>query len=71
MRKRVASCLLCAIAIFTFTQAAVADESSQVLTIDHYVSLRSTVPSIAGQVSQLYVRERLRPAYRPSGLVIG
>jgi pimeloyl-ACP methyl ester carboxylesterase len=46
--------------MFMSAQAAVADDGSQVLTIDHYASVRSTVPSIAGQVAQLYVRERLR-----------
>jgi pimeloyl-ACP methyl ester carboxylesterase len=60
MIKRATVYVLCGIVIFMFVQAAVADDSSQTLTIDHYVSLRSTVPSIAGQVSQLYVRERLR-----------
>ena len=70
MIKRAASCLLCGIAIFMLAQAAVADDSSQVLTVDHYVSVRSTVPSIVGQVSQLYVRERLRAgtALRASSL---
>ena len=62
MRKRATVYVLCGIAVFMFVQAAVADDGGQVLTIDHYVSLRSTVPSIAGQVSQLYVRERLRAA---------
>jgi pimeloyl-ACP methyl ester carboxylesterase len=31
----------------------------QPLTIDHYVRVQSTVPSIAGQTAQLYVRERV------------
>ena len=34
-----------------------ADESSKLLTVDHYVSVRSAVPAIAGQTTQLYVRE--------------
>jgi len=39
------------------------DEDSQaLLTIDHYVQQRSLVPSIEGQYTQLYVRERVRPA---------
>ena len=62
MIKRVALCLPWAIAILMLAQAAEADDSSQILTVDHYVSVRSTAPSITGQVSQLYVRERLRPA---------
>src|SRR5260370_26674480 len=36
------------------------DDSEHLLTIDHYVSVHSTVPSIAGQVAQIYVRERLQ-----------
>ena len=31
------------------------------LTIDHYVRVKSTVPAIAGQPAQLYVRERVSP----------
>jgi pimeloyl-ACP methyl ester carboxylesterase len=62
MRKRAAFCAVCGTVIFIVAQVAVADDGGQVLTVDHYVSLRSSVPSIAGQVSQLYVRERLRPA---------
>jgi pimeloyl-ACP methyl ester carboxylesterase len=53
--------MLCATVIFTiFANAAIADDGGQLLTIDHYVSLHSSVPSIAGQVTELYVRERLR-----------
>ena len=36
-----------------------ADDSSRVLTLDHYVDVTSTVPAIAGQRAQLYVRERV------------
>lgn len=32
------------------------------ITVDHYVRMKSTVPAIAGQVAQLYVRERANPA---------
>src|SRR5437867_1958539 len=39
-----------------------AEDSDQLLTIDHYVRVKSTVPSIAGQISQIYVRERARAA---------
>src|SRR5215831_8628396 len=35
---------------------------SDLLTIDHYVPNRSTVPSIAGEITELYVRERARHA---------
>ncbi len=35
------------------------DDSLHVLTIDHFVPVRSSVPAIAGQPAQLYVRERV------------
>lgn len=41
-----------------------------VLSVDHYVRVKSTVPAIAGQVSPVYVRERVRTgtALRSAGL---
>jgi pimeloyl-ACP methyl ester carboxylesterase len=50
-----------------FAQSAIADDSARILTVDHYVPVRSTVPSIAGQITQMYVRERTRAgiALRP------
>jgi len=36
-----------------------ADDSDRLLTIDHYVHVTSTVPAIAAQPAQLYVRERV------------
>ena len=38
------------------------DDGERVLTIDHYVRTRSSVPSIAGQEAQLFVRERTKAA---------
>jgi pimeloyl-ACP methyl ester carboxylesterase len=38
------------------------EDSQRLLTVDHYVPNRSTVPSIAGETVQLYVRERVKPA---------
>ncbi len=35
-------------------------ETAKVLTIHHYVRVRSTVPAIAGQWTALYVRERVK-----------
>jgi pimeloyl-ACP methyl ester carboxylesterase len=35
------------------------DDSDRLLTIDHYVRVQSTVPAMAGQPAQLYVRERV------------
>lgn len=36
-----------------------ADDGGRLLTIDHYVRVKSTVPAIAGQEVPLYVRERV------------
>ena len=36
-----------------------ADDGDRLLTIDHYVRVTSTVPAMAGQPAQLYVRERV------------
>jgi pimeloyl-ACP methyl ester carboxylesterase len=35
------------------------DDGERLLSLDHYVRVRSTVPAIAGQPAQLYVRERV------------
>src|SRR6266566_4260694 len=65
MRYRVAlRVLLMAIFICfnsSFTLSTAADDGEHLLTVDHYVSVRSTVPFLAGQIAQIYVRERLRP----------
>jgi pimeloyl-ACP methyl ester carboxylesterase len=44
---------------FVFGQFASANDDEHLLTIDHYVSVHSTVPSVAGQITEIYVRERL------------
>ena len=52
------------------------DDSARLLTIDHYVHVKSSVPAIAGQPAQLYVRERvvagsaLRGAVSPDRVVL-
>lgn len=38
------------------------DDGDRILTLDHYVHVRSAVPSMAGQPAHLYVRERVRAA---------
>lgn len=43
-------------------QSLSADDSQTIVSIDHYVTQVSTVPSIAGEHIQLYLRERVRPA---------
>ena len=37
--------------------AAVADDGQRILSVDHYVALRSTAPASAGQTTEIYVRE--------------
>jgi len=38
-------------------QPAFCDDAGKLLTIDHYVRVKSAVPAIAGQIAQIYVRE--------------
>jgi pimeloyl-ACP methyl ester carboxylesterase len=54
------SIIVCVIA--PLTQSTIADDGEQLVAIDHYVSVRSVVPSMAGQIAQIYVRERFRPS---------
>jgi pimeloyl-ACP methyl ester carboxylesterase len=49
--------VLFALALFSLASLAFADDSARLLRVDHYVRVHSTVPSIAGQLSQIYVRE--------------
>ncbi len=44
-------------AVFGGPLAARADDGHQLLRIDHYVQVHSTVPAIAGQTTEIYVRE--------------
>ncbi len=47
------------------------DDGERLLTIDHYVKVRSTVPAIAGQPAQIYVRERVQAGAALRGSVSG
>ncbi|MBZ5575745.1 MAG: lysophospholipase [Acidobacteriia bacterium] len=38
-------------------QCALADDADHLITVNHYVRVRSTVPAIEGQTTQIYVRE--------------
>jgi pimeloyl-ACP methyl ester carboxylesterase len=57
---------LCATLVLAFAvpdaraQTSGGAEASGVLSIDHFVAHRSTVPAMAGETAQLYVRERVR-----------
>ena len=57
-----AAAIFVALALLAARATAQGSADSALLTIDHYVASRSTVPSIAGQTVELYVRERARPA---------
>ena len=50
------------IAIFLLAPMTFAEDSEQLLTVDHYVGIKSTVPAISGQTTQIYVRERTKAA---------
>lgn len=54
MRKLLFAALVAACA-----RASAADDSQHLLTIDHFVRVKSTVPAIAGQEVPIYVRERV------------
>jgi len=48
--------------------SAVAIDSGQLLSIDHFVRVKSTAPAMNGQFAQVYVRERVvarNPDRRP------
>jgi pimeloyl-ACP methyl ester carboxylesterase len=45
---------------FLVVQPAFGDDAGRLLRVDHYVRVRSTVPAIAGQTTQIYVRELSR-----------
>src|ERR1700691_5340836 len=49
-------------AVLSVALSAAADDGSRLLRLDHYVQVRSAVPAIAGQSSQIYVREVVEAA---------
>jgi pimeloyl-ACP methyl ester carboxylesterase len=52
--------LLTFIATALLAAPLLADDSELLLTIDHFVRVTSSVPAVAGQPVQLYVRERVK-----------
>ena len=58
-RHLVALILALASGALIFGTTALSENGNDLLTVDHYVRVRSTVPSITGQTAQLYVRERV------------
>ena len=58
---RPASALVVALlaVVLQVASPAATDDGQRLLTIDHYVRVTSNVPSITGQLAQIYVRERV------------
>jgi len=58
---RPASALVVALlaVVLQVASPAATDDGQRLLTIDHYVRVTSKVPAIAGQLAQIYVRERV------------
>jgi pimeloyl-ACP methyl ester carboxylesterase len=52
--------LIFALLVLTLGVVSFADDSERLLTLDHYVRVKSTVPAIAGQEVPIYVRERVQ-----------
>src|SRR5580704_5160238 len=50
------------LAMLSMALSARADDGNRLLHLDHYVSVRSAVPAIAGQNAQIYVREVVEAA---------
>ena len=62
--------LLAAVLFATLLATPLAgDDSTRLLTIDHFVHTKSTVPAIAGQQTELYVRERVMAGMVTRGTV--
>jgi pimeloyl-ACP methyl ester carboxylesterase len=49
------------VALFAATAVGISaqQDGRKILSIDHFVTVKSTVPAIAGQAAQIYVRERV------------
>src|SRR5947209_4056136 len=46
-----------AVAVLAAGQMGLADDSQRLLSVDHYVRVKSAVRAMAGQTAQIYVRE--------------
>ena len=70
--RSVTRAALTALALLTagVVQSRAGDDSERLLTVDHYVKVKSTVPAIAGQTATIYVREKVQagPALRSATL---
>src|SRR5580700_7619965 len=50
------------LAALSVALSAIADDGGRLLRLDHYVQVHSAVPAIAGQSTQIYVREVVEAA---------
>src|SRR5580692_9947120 len=50
------------LAALSVAPALFSDDGSHLLRLDHYVEVHSAVPAIAGQITQIYVREVVEAA---------
>jgi pimeloyl-ACP methyl ester carboxylesterase len=48
------------ILVFSMAPRSLGDDGERLLSVDHYVGVRSAVPAIAGQTAEIYVREVVR-----------
>ena len=66
MRYTLFAAAVCACLVLLIVKPSFSDDSEQLLTIDHFVRVKSTAPSMPGQPAQIYVRERVQagPALR-------
>jgi len=49
--------VLCTLGMLSAASAGFGDDGSRLISLDHYVRVKSTAPAIAGQEAQIYVRE--------------
>jgi len=48
------------ILVFSMAPRSLGDDGERLLSVDHYVGVRSAVPATAGQTAEIYVREVVR-----------
>ena len=54
------TCIFALLVVVALGRLTSADDSERLLTIDHYVRVKSTVPALVGQDVPIYVRERVQ-----------
>lgn len=59
--------LLSPLALLMAACATISDDGSRLVTVDHYVRVKSTAPAIAGQDALIYVREVVLAGTAPRG----